>query len=58
MTIDDAASILDITEGHLKDLIRDGKLRARITGVRWARTYVVNGNDVRRRRRRLTRAAR
>lgn len=26
MTVDDAAAILDVTEGHLKDLIRDGDL--------------------------------
>lgn len=26
MTVDDAAAILDVTEGHVKDLIREGNL--------------------------------
>jgi hypothetical protein len=53
MTLDDAASTLDVTEGHLKDLIRDGQLRARISGPPHRRRYDVNGVDVRARKRQL-----
>lgn len=55
MSIDDAASTLDITEAHLKDLIRVGKIRAKVWGPRHRRRYEVNGGDVRKRRHRLMR---
>lgn len=56
MTVDDAAAILDVTEDHVKKLLREKKLRGskrRIRGglVAWEK---VNGQDVRARRRRLT----
>lgn len=54
MTVDDAAAILDVTEGHLKDLVRDGAIRGRYAIVRGRRQLkAVNGQDVRQRRRRL-----
>jgi hypothetical protein len=55
MTLDDAAAALDVTEEHLKDLIRDGKVRAKVSGPRHRRRYEVNGSDVRKRRHRFTR---
>lgn len=52
MTVDDAASILDVTEGHLKNLIRARK----VTGS-WQRgrrpAWIVDGQSVRARRKRL-----
>lgn len=55
MTIDDAAATLDVTEGHLKDLLRDGKIRGKQD--RRGRWVSVQGSDVRKRRQRLTRKA-
>lgn len=52
MTLDDAAGTLNITEGHLKDLIRDKEIRAKVKGPPHRREYNVNGADVRARKRR------
>lgn len=52
MNLDDAASTLNVTEGHLKDLIRDGKLRAKLRRGR----LDVNGADVRKRYNRLVKS--
>ena len=49
MTLDDAASTLNVTEGHLKDLIRDGEIRAQFRRGR----LEVSGADVRKRYNRL-----
>lgn len=49
MTIDDASAVLDVTEGHVKDLIRDGKLPGKKD--KRGRWVSVDGKAVRRRRR-------
>lgn len=53
MTLDDAAAALDVTENHLKDLIRDGKVRAKIDKRERPWRYDVQGKSVRARRKRL-----
>lgn len=50
MTIDDAASTLNITEGSLKDLLRDGELPGKKKRGRWVSC---DGLAVRARKRRL-----
>lgn len=53
MTLDDAASTLNVTEGHLKDLIRDGYIRSKYRWVGKGYVYNVNGADVRKRKRQI-----
>lgn len=47
MTLDDAASILDVTEDHVKRLLRKGKIKGlkQKSGRVWK--YVLDGKSVR-----------
>ena len=51
MTLDDSASILDVTEGHVVRLVRQGKLvAARVLTGKYGWVWNINGKSVRARR--------
>ena len=54
MTLDDAAAILDITEKSVVRLIRERKIRGwQVTPRHGRQRWVINGGDVRARKRAL-----